>query len=294
MSANQNLPVVRNDMVAYMAEIRRFPLLTAAEEYDLAQDWITTGSVVSAHRLVTANLRFVVKIAAEYRGYGLKMMELVQEGNIGLMQAVKRFNPERGYRLITYAVHWIRAYIHQYIMRSLSIVRMGASRAQRKLFYKLGEVRALMEQDLESRDEARRKMAENLKVDTQDILDLETQLLAPDISLDAPIGNNDGDSNTTVGDIIGDKNSLEDQIIQEDLMDKSKTAIKQALSVLNERELAIINARYLSEDGESLQALGARFGISRERVRQIESHALQKLRGILSPNEAVAALSIGC
>lgn len=284
MSASQNLPVLRDDLGAYMAEIRRFPLLSAAEEYEMAKDWQTTGSVTAAHRLVTSNLRFVVKIAVEYRGYGLKIIELVQEGNIGLMQAVKRFNPDRGYRLITYAVHWIRAYIHQYIMRSLSIVRMGASRAQRKLFYKLGEIRALLDHDVESRDEATRQMAANLRVDTADIIELQNRLLTPDVSLDAPL--TDDDDSSSFEDNLAANGSLEESAIKCDLQTQTQRAVSQALATLNDREREIIRARYLSEEPASLQSLGATLGISRERVRQLEARAMEKLRAALTPNEA--------
>ncbi len=290
-STHSNLPVLSDDLSEYMAEIRRFPLLSAKEEYDLAKDWQNTGSVLAAHRLVTANLRFVVKIASEYRGYGLKLIELVQEGNVGLMQAVKRFDPDRGYRLISYAVHWIRAYIHQYIMRSLSMVRMGVGRAQRKLFYKLGEIRSLMDKECEERDSARSELAKKLKVDIAEVTELENRLLAPDLFLDAPLSDDD---DSTIGSTLGDGKSLEEAVIKDDLAEQSRSSLAEALKTLSERERAIIEARYLSDDPPALQTLGEAYGISRERVRQLEARALGKLRKALGVNEAAPALAALC
>ena len=288
---SMTLPAIGDNLGRYLGELKKFPLLTREEEFELAKRWKDTKDVKSAHALVTANLRFVVKIANEYKGYGLKLIELIQEGNVGLMQGIKRFDPDRGFRLVSFAVHWIRAYIHQYIMRSLSVVRMGAGRAQRKLFYKLGEIRALLNKGVDDRDSARREMAERLKVDVVEIEEVEARLVQPDISVDAPLGD---EGHSLVNTLTDGTDNVEEQVAEAELHQRASGSLHKAMGHLGTREREIVQARFLQEDPPALQVLGEHYGISRERVRQLEARALQKLRKLLDGDEAATMLAAFC
>lgn len=281
----------RNDegLDKYMTEVSRHPLLNRAQELELAKRYYDDGDVVAAHQLVVANLRFVVKVAHEYAGYGLKLLDLVQEGNIGLMVAVKKFDPHKGYRLISYAVWWIRAQIQSFIMRSWSMVRMGASRLHRKLFFKLRSQRSLAERENGGRPVSTEALAARLDVSEDAAADMESRLAARDFSLDAKLGDETGaashldmlsdDVQPTQEDALGDRQ--EQALLQ--------TSVQDALETLNDKERYIVEKRLLSDEPQTLQEIGDAFSVSRERVRQLETRVLSKLRKALGP--AVAAAS---
>jgi len=271
------LPVVLDSFEHYMVEINRFPLLSPEEEHDLATRYQRDNDLEAAQQLVCANLRFVVKVAQEYRNYGLKLLDLIQEGNVGLMLAVKKFNPERGTRLITYAVWWIRAYMHNFIIRSWSLVKIGTTQAQKKLFFKLRQTRQALAQ-LTGKAEAD-ALADQLDVREEEIEEMSMRLAARDTSLEAQL-------------VPGDDFSLKDTLVdgranQEELLgdyqeqQQRSEDVHQALEVLNDRERQIIERRILTDEPATLQELADVYGISRERVRQLESNALKKLRPLL-------------
>ena len=273
----KSLALINTDSFSsYIAEINRIPLLTPEEENELAQHYKEHQDLETAHRLVTANLRFVVKIAGEYRGYRMRMMDLVQEGNMGLMRAVSKFDPERGYRLISYAVWWIRAYIQDYVIRSWSLVKVGTTQLQKKLFFKLGKVRGFLEGDEVDTAEI------NALVDGSDndakVRDFCQRLNARDFSLDRSIT----DSDTTYLDLLADESDdQEDLLLTKETEDNRRTMIKQALKELTPREQEVISGRFFAGVAKTLQNVGDELGITRERVRQLESNALKKLHKIL-------------
>jgi RNA polymerase sigma-32 factor len=262
----------------YLEEIRRFPMLEPQEEYMLAKSWREHGDREAAHRLVTSHLRLVAKIAMGYRGYGLPISEVISEGNVGLMQAVKRFEPEKGFRLATYAMWWIKASIQEYILRSWSLVKMGTTANQKKLFFNLrkakSKISALNEGDL--RPDQVKIIAKRLGVTEQDVVDMNRRL-GGDASLNAPI-RDDGDSGEWQDWLADDSESQESVLAEHEELDNRRKALSAALGVLNERERRIFEARRLADDPVTLEELAAEFGVSRERVRQIEVRAFEKVQ----------------
>jgi RNA polymerase sigma-32 factor len=274
------LPIVTAEggLTRYLEEIRRFPMLEPQEEYMLAKSWREHGDRDAAHKLVTSHLRLVAKIAMGYRGYGLPISEIVSEGNVGLMQAVKRFEPEKGFRLATYAMWWIKAAIQEYILRSWSLVKMGTTANQKKLFFNLrkakSKISALQEGDL--RPDQVQSIAKRLGVTEKDVIDMNRRL-GGDASLNAPV-REDGDSGEWQ-DWLADDSAGQDEILAaSEEMDNRRKALLQALSVLNDRERRIFEARRLADDPITLEQLASEFGVSRERVRQIEVRAFEKVQ----------------
>jgi RNA polymerase sigma-32 factor len=280
MARSATLPLLKTEsgLAHYLAEIRRFPMLEPQEEYMLAKRWREHGDTEAAHKLVTSHLRLVAKIAMGYRGYGLPISEVVSEGNVGLMQAVKRFEPEKGFRLATYAMWWIRASIQEYILRSWSLVKMGTTANQKKLFFNLrkakSKINALDEGDL--RPDQTKLIAKRLGVTEQDVVDMNRRL-GGDASLNAPI-RDDGDSGEWQDWLVDNSPSQQDVLEESEQLGNRRKALTQALDVLNERERRIFEARRLADDPITLEDLASEFGVSRERVRQIEVRAFEKVQ----------------
>jgi len=274
------LPIVSAEggLSRYLAEIRRFPMLAPEEEYMLAKSWREHGDRDAAHKLVTSHLRLVAKIAMGYRGYGLPIGEVVSEGNVGLMQAVKRFEPDKGFRLATYAMWWIRASIQEYILRSWSLVKMGTTANQKKLFFNLrkakSQISALEEGDL--RPEQVKTIAHRLGVTEQDVVDMNRRM-SGDASLNAPI-RQEGEGGEWQDWLVDDTSNQEQILADQEESTNRLSALRNALGVLNERERRIFEARRLNEDPVTLEELSSEFGISRERVRQIEVRAFEKVQ----------------
>ena len=270
--------LVSGGTTRYLEEIRRFPMLEAEEESALARRWREHGDADAAHELVTSHLRLVVKIAVGYRGYGLPVSELISEGNIGLMQAAKRFDPEQGFRFATYAIWWIKAAIHEYILRSWSLVKMGTTANQKKLFFNLrkakSRIAALEEGDMHP-DQVK-LIAQRLGVTEQDVVEMNRRL-GGDVSLNAQL-RDDGDSDEWQDWLVEEGSDQEAQLADSEQSENRRKALGEALSVLNKRERRIFEARRLAEDPMTLHDLAAEFGISRERVRQIEARAFQKIQ----------------
>lgn len=262
----------------YLEEIRRFPMLEPQEEYMLAKSWREHGDRDAAHKLVTSHLRLVAKIAMGYRGYGLPISEVISEGNVGLMQAVKRFEPEKGFRLATYAMWWIKAAIQEYILRSWSLVKMGTTANQKKLFFNLrkakSRINALDEGDLHP-DQVK-LIAKRLGVTEQDVIDMNRRL-GGDASLNAPI-RDEGDAGEWQDWLVDDAPSQERTLAESEEFDNRRSALSDALGVLNDRERRIFEARRLADDPITLEELAEEFGVSRERVRQIEVRAFEKVQ----------------
>ena len=282
MSTYQNLPAPSPEqgLNRYMQEIRKFPLLEPEEEYMLAKAWVDHQDPKAAHRLVTSHLRLAAKIAMGYRGYGLPQAEVISEANVGLMQAVKRFDPEKGFRLATYAMWWIRAAIQEYILRSWSLVKLGTTSAQKKLFFNLrkakAKVGALEEGDLRPENVA--QIAKDLSVTEDEVVEMNRRLSGSDASLNATVGS-DGDSATQWQDWLEDEDSDQAETYAErDEMDARRALLAQALSVLNDREKDILMQRRLAETPVTLEELSESYGVSRERIRQIEVRAFEKLQ----------------
>jgi len=272
------LPVVGDGFEHYMAQVNRFPLLNAEEEQELARRYRNEGDLDAAHRLVCANLRFVVKVALEYRNYGIRVLDLIQEGNIGLMQAVRKFDPERGLRLITYAVWWIRAYIQDFIMKSWSLVKVGTTQAQKKLFFKLAQTRNILRNLTGQEDSS--EVAAAMDVDKTLVEEMSVRLGHRDASLDVEL--NEGDDYTLL-DILPDRRASQEITLierQERRLRDSRT--HAALAGLPERERHIIEQRFLSDAPSTLQELADEYGISRERIRQLEQNALRRLKTALA------------
>jgi RNA polymerase sigma-32 factor len=268
------VPAVTGTLDVYMAEISRFSILTADEEFRLAVRLKKFNDMEAAEKLVVSNLRFVVKISHEYRSYGIKLADLVQEGNIGLMHAVKKFDPYKGYRLISYAVWWIRAYIQNYIIKSWSLVKIGTTQAQRKLFFKLSQARRKLESLSEKRPEFA-EIAKTLGVRPEEIAEMEMRMSSRDLSLDASVSE-DGDS-THMDQLTYDGEDQEAALIRKEERELVQHNIAGALSGLNEKETFIIHNRVMADNPLTLQAIGDRYHITRERARQIEKQALRKL-----------------
>jgi RNA polymerase sigma-32 factor len=282
MATTPALPSIASEgaLARYLQEIRRFPLLQADEEYMLAKRWREHEDPEAAHRLVTSHLRLVAKIAMGYRGYGLPLSELISEGNVGMMQAVKRFDPDRGFRLATYAMWWIRASIQEYILHSWSLVKIGTTAAQKKLFFNLrrlkGQIQAIEEGDLTPEHVA--KIAKELDVPESDVVSMNRRLMAPDNSLNAPL-RADGDGEGEWQDwLVDDEASQESKLGDRQELGLRRDLLKTAMSHLNERERDILAERRLKENPTTLEDLSAKYGISRERVRQIEVRAFEKLQ----------------
>jgi RNA polymerase sigma-32 factor len=280
MARTATLPILNGEsgLSRYLAEIRKFPMLEPQEEYMLAKRWREHDDRDAAQKLVTSHLRLVAKIAMGYRGYGLPISEVVSEGNVGLMQAVKRFEPEKGFRLATYAMWWIKASIQEYILRSWSLVKMGTTANQKKLFFNLrkakSRISALEEGDM--RPDQVATIAKRLGVGEQDVIDMNRRL-GGDVSLNAPI-RNDGDTGEWQDWLVDDRENQEATLTQSEELDNRRRALSDALSVLNDRERRIFEARRLAEDPVTLEELADEFGVSRERVRQIEVRAFEKVQ----------------
>ena len=280
MARTAALPIMTAEggLTHYLEEIRRFPMLEPQQEFMLAKRWKEHGDRGAAHQLVTSHLRLVAKIAMGYRGYGLPISEVISEGNVGLMQAVKRFEPDKGFRLATYAMWWIKASIQEYILRSWSLVKMGTTANQKKLFFNLrkakSKISALQEGDL--RPDQVDIIAKRLGVTTQDVIDMNRRL-GGDASLNAPI-REDGDSGEWQDWLADDSESQETVMAAHEEFDNRRKALSSALDVLNERECRIFEARRLADDPVTLEELAAEFGVSRERVRQIEVRAFEKVQ----------------
>jgi RNA polymerase sigma-32 factor len=280
MARTASLPILtaESGLSRYLEEIRRFPMLEPQDEYMLAKRWREHGDRDAAHKLVTSHLRLVAKIAMGYRGYGLPISEVISEGNVGLMQAVKRFEPEKGFRLATYAMWWIKAAIQEYILRSWSLVKMGTTANQKKLFFNLrkakSRISALEEGDL--RPDQVKLIAKRLGVTEQDVVDMNRRL-GGDASLNTPI-REDGDAGEWQDWLVDDKASQESTLADSEELDNRKRALTDALTVLNGRERRIFEARRLAEEPVTLEDLAAEFQVSRERVRQIEVRAFEKVQ----------------
>jgi len=279
-TASPKLPVLtpESNLTRYLQEIRKFPMLEADQEYMLAKRWREREDLDAAHQLVTSHLRLVAKIAMGYRGYGLPLAELISEGNVGMMQAVKRFDPEKGFRLATYAMWWIRAAIQEYILHSWSLVKMGTTAAQKKLFFNLrklkGQMQAIDDGDLHP--EQVTYIAEQLNVPEADVVSMNRRLAGPDHSLNAPLRiDGEGEWQDWLAD---DGESQETIYAEEEELTKRRALLVRAMDNLNDREKHILTERRLKEDPTTLEELSQEYGISRERVRQIEVRAFEKLQ----------------
>jgi len=279
MASSSVIPIApEGNLTRYLQEIRKFPMLSPEEEYQLAKRWKDEGDQEAAHKLVTSHLRLVAKIAMGYRGYGLPLGELISEGNVGMMQAVKRFDPDRGFRLATYAMWWIRAAIQEYILHSWSLVKMGTTAAQKKLFFNLrrlkGQMAALEEGDLQPEQVA--KIARTLDVPEQDVVSMNRRLASPDHSLNAPVR---ADSEGEWQDwLVDEQESQETELAEREDLSNRRMLLGEALKTLNERERHILIERRLKDEPTTLEELSQQYGISRERVRQIEVRAFEKLQ----------------
>jgi len=282
MSTYTNLPAPSPEqgLNRYLQEIRKFPLLEPEQEYMLAKRWVDHQDANAAHQMVTSHLRLAAKIAMGYRGYGLPQAEVISEANVGLMQAVKRFDPEKGFRLATYAMWWIRASIQEYILRSWSLVKLGTTSAQKKLFFNLrkakAKVGAMEEGDLHPENVA--KIAKDLSVSEDEVIAMNRRLSGSDASLNATVGS-DGDSSTQWQDWLEDEDSDQAEAYEEkDELDARRALLVQAMAVLNDREKDVLMQRRLAEDPVTLEELSESYGVSRERIRQIEVRAFEKLQ----------------
>jgi len=278
-TSSYNLPALSNEggLSAYLAQIKKFPMLDAEEEYMLAKNWKSTGNIKSAEKLVTSHLRLVAKIAMGYKGYGLPVNEMISEGNIGLMQAVKKFEPEKGFRLATYAMWWIKASIQEYILRSWSLVKIGTTTAQKKLFFNLkklkNQIAPRTEGDL--RKEHVSEIADKLNVSEEEVVSMNRRLSGKEHSLNAQIGE-DGDE---WQDWIVDKEMDQElQLAQKEEMNQRKDLLKDSIKILNDREKEILYSRKLNDEPTTLEDLSKKYKISRERIRQIENKAFEKLQ----------------
>ena len=278
-ATNYNLPALSNEggLSTYLSQIKKFPMLAAEEEYMLAKNWRTTGNIKSAEKLVTSHLRLVAKIAMGYRGYGLPVNEMISEGNVGLMQAVKKFKPEKGFRLATYAMWWIKASIQEYIMRSWSLVKIGTTTAQKKLFFNLKKIKNQIAPKSEGdlKDEHVTEIANKLTVSKDEVVSMNRRLSGKELSLNSPIGEG-GDE---WQDWIEDKGlDHELKFAQREEMKQRKNLLTDSIKILNDREKEIIYARKLNDKPTTLDDLSKKYKISRERVRQIENKAFEKLQ----------------
>ena len=274
-----NLPVPSiGGLSVYLAQIKKFPMLDAEEEYMLAKNWKDNGNLKSAHKLVTSHLRLVAKIAMGYRGYGLPVNELISEGNIGLMQAVKKFDPDKGFRLATYAMWWIKAAIQEYVLRSWSLVKMGTTTAQKKLFFNLKKIKNQIApgQEGDLKDEQVNEISKRLDVDSDEVINMNRRMMGQEKSLNDPIKN--GETDEWQDWLVDDSLDQELVISQKQEYNDKKELLNNAMLILNQREKEIIKARRLTEDPVTLEELSQKYKISRERIRQIETKAFEKLQ----------------
>ena len=274
-----NLPIPSvGGLSIYLAQIKKFPMLDAEEEYMLAKNWKENGNLQSAHKLVTSHLRLVAKIAMGYRGYGLPVNELISEGNIGLMQAVKKFDPDKGFRLATYAMWWIKAAIQEYVLRSWSLVKMGTTTAQKKLFFNLNKLKNQIapNQEGDLKEDQVKEISKRLDVDSNEVINMNRRMMGQEKSLNDPIKN--GETDEWQDWLVDD--TLDQELIfsQKQEYDDKKELLVSAMKILNDREKEIINARRLSENPITLDELSKKYKISRERIRQIETKAFEKLQ----------------
>ncbi len=294
MASSSVIPMApEGNLTRYLQEIRKFPMLSPEEEYSLAKRWKDEGDSEAAHKLVTSHLRLVAKIAMGYRGYGLPVGELISEGNVGMMQAVKRFDPERGFRLATYAMWWIRAAIQEYILHSWSLVKMGTTASQKKLFFNLRRLKAQMsaleEGDLQAEQVA--KIAKTLQVPEQDVISMNRRLASPDHSLNAPVR---ADSEGEWQDwLVDEGESQETELAERQDMSNRRQLLNEALKTLNERERHILIERRLKDEPTTLEELSQQYNISRERVRQIEVRAFEKLQKSMKQQITERRLAVG-
>ena len=278
-ATSYNLPAISNEggLSSYLAQIKKFPILDAEEEYMLAKNWKATGNIKSAEKLVTSHLRLVAKIAMGYKGYGLPLNEMISEGNVGLMQAVKKFEPEKGFRLATYAMWWIKASIQEYILRSWSLVKIGTTTAQKKLFFNLKKIKNQIAPKSEGdlKDEHVSEIANKLDVKEDEVISMNRRLSGKEHSLNAPIGE-DGEE---WQDWLADKQMDQElKFAQNEEMEQRKDLLKDSIKILNERERNILYARRLSDEPTTLEDLSKKYKISRERIRQIENKAFEKVQ----------------
>jgi RNA polymerase sigma-32 factor len=282
----KNLPVVRNSLDSYIMQINQIPLLTQEEEFELAVRYKKHNDIEAVQKLITSNLRFVVKVAFEYKSYGIKILDLVQEGNIGLMMAVKKFDPYKGYRFISYAIWWIRAYIQNFIIKNWSLVKIGTTQAQKKLFYKIGKVRKALEANQE-KEKKYELVANDLAVAKEDIIEMEQRMSARDLSLDAPF---DDSQELSHFDLLRETSpNQEDVLGDEEEREILEKQVKDAMNGLNDKEEYVIKNRIMADSPLTLQEIGDHLKLSRERVRQIESEALKKLKKEMSSRVSLAA-----
>ena len=282
MSKNKeisNLPSLSvGGLSVYLSQIKKFPMLDAEEEYMLAKNWRENGNLQSAHKLVTSHLRLVAKIAMGYRGYGLPVNELISEGNLGLMQAVKKFDPDKGFRLATYAMWWIKAAIQEYVLRSWSLVKMGTTTAQKKLFFNLKKLKNQIApgQEGDLKDDQVNEISKRLDVESHEVINMNRRMMGQEKSLNDPIKS--GEADEWQDWLVDDSLDQELLISQQQEYNDKKDLLKSAMKILNEREKEIIIARRLSENPTTLDDLSKKYKVSRERVRQIETKAFEKLQ----------------
>ncbi|MBS0185371.1 MAG: RNA polymerase sigma factor RpoH [Proteobacteria bacterium] len=273
----------QGSLIAYLRDIKKFPMLEPHDEYILAKRWIDENDREAAHRLVTSHLRLVAKVAAGYKGYGLPLGDLIAEGNIGLMHAVKKFDPDKGFRLSTYALWWIKAMIQEYILKSWSLVKIGTTAAQKRLFFNLkrlkNEIQSHEGECGDLTDDQVKKMASELNISSKDITEMEQRIKSGDLSLNNPVTQNSEEGSGEWQDWLADEApSVEDLLIHEDEFEKRKSLLAEALTHLSEREAYIMQARRLDDPPQTLETISEHLKISKERVRQIEANAFLKLQ----------------
>ena len=275
-----NLPVLAGEggLSLYLAQIKKFPMLDAEEEYMLAKNWKERGNLKSAHKLVTSHLRLVAKIAMGYKGYGLPVSELISEGNIGLMQAVKKFDPDKGFRLATYAMWWIKAGIQEYVLRSWSLVKMGTTAAQKKLFFNLKKLKQQIAptQEGDLKEEQVKEISDRLGVKSEEVVSMNRRMMGKEKSLNQPV--KPGEDDEWQDWVVDDALDQELYVAQKQELDEKKSLLHEAIKILNDRERKILEARKLCNEPKTLDELSKKYKISRERIRQIETKAFEKLQ----------------
>ncbi len=282
----KHLPVVRNSLESYIMQINKLPLLAQEEEFELAVRYRKHNDLDAVQRLITSNLRFVVKVAFEYKSYGIKILDLIQEGNIGLMMAIKKFDPYKGYRFISYAIWWIRAYIQNFIIKNWSLVKIGTTQAQKKLFYKIGKVRKALESNREN-EKKYEVLAKDLDVAKEDIIEMEQRMSSRDLSLDAPF---DDSQELTHFDLLKETSPNQEEVLGEEEEKKIlQNNVQSAMKHLNDKEEYVIKNRIMADSPLTLQEIGNHLKLSRERVRQIEIEALKKLKKEMGPGVQLQA-----
>tara|TARA_A100001011_G_scaffold379290_1_gene445120 strand:- start:1387 stop:2286 length:900 start_codon:yes stop_codon:yes gene_type:complete len=284
-----NLPILSGEggLSIYLAQIKKFPMLDAEEEYLLAKNWRERGNLKSAHKLVTSHLRLVAKIAMGYRGYGLPVSELISEGNIGLMQAVKKFDPDKGFRLATYAMWWIKAGIQEYVLRSWSLVKMGTTAAQKKLFFNLNKLKKQIAptQEGDLKKDQVKEISDRLGVKSEEVISMNRRMMGQEKSLNEPIKT--GEKEEWQDWVVDEGMDQELYVAQQQELDEKKSLLNEAIKILNDRERSIIKARKLSNNPKTLDELSKKYKISRERIRQIETKAFEKLqKAMLNSNKS--------